>query len=41
MQPFELVTPAGVAEAIELGAAPGVVYLAGAPMWWISCGPAR
>ncbi len=29
MQPFELVTPAGVAEAIELGAAPGAVYLAG------------
>ena len=29
MQPFDLVTPAGVAEAIELGAAPGAVYLAG------------
>jgi xanthine dehydrogenase YagS FAD-binding subunit len=29
MQPFKLVTPAGVAEAIELGAAPGGIYLAG------------
>ncbi len=29
MQPFELLSPAGVAEAVELGAAPGAVYLAG------------
>jgi xanthine dehydrogenase YagS FAD-binding subunit len=29
MQPFDLVTPTGAAEAIELGTAPGAVYLAG------------
>ena len=29
MQPFELVTPTGIAEAVGLGVAPGAMYLAG------------
>jgi CO/xanthine dehydrogenase FAD-binding subunit len=39
MQPFDLISPTGVAEAIELGAAPGAAYLAGARTWSTSCVP--